>query len=305
MLIDKLITEYTRVILLGDSLQRIYGFIGAVPNLLDISQDRFNLTRIQLNKNYRFASNPQMLKLDSNIRKNAENPYSPEITSNASIDLKIFDNQYDEAFFVVKKALSLAEQNNKTKIAILVKQRGNNINAIIETFEHNDIPYFYGLFTDEDTSYVQFHKKCLYELNELLKSKPQVTKKLGYEHQARIQSAYSDKDNALHNASIKLLEIFWRKVFSDFSFLSVDEKLILIKDTFEHNSLKQYIEFIDTQIIISTVHAAKGLEWDYVILPDMEQDLFPNWYGFCGSCLYREDCCLNITKKNEKPFLKN
>lgn len=31
------------------------------------------------------------------------------------------------------------------------------------------------------------------------------------------------------------------------------------------------MEFLNTSIIISTVHAAKGLEWDYVILPDMEK----------------------------------
>jgi len=71
-LIDTLITTSTRIILLGDSLQRIYGFIGAVPDLLTISEQKFSLTKIPLKKNYRFASNPQMLQLDSNIRRNAE-----------------------------------------------------------------------------------------------------------------------------------------------------------------------------------------------------------------------------------------
>lgn len=44
----------------------------------------------------------------------------------------------------------------------------------------------------------------------------------------------------------------------------------MIKDTFGSNGLKQYIEFIDANVIFSTIHGAKGLEWDYVILPDME-----------------------------------
>lgn len=71
-IVDQLITEKTKVILLGDSLQRIYGFIGAVPNLLRTSEEKFGLTKFQLSKNHRFSSNPQMLQLDFNIRRNAE-----------------------------------------------------------------------------------------------------------------------------------------------------------------------------------------------------------------------------------------
>ncbi len=78
----------------------------------------------------------------------------------------------------------------------------------------------------------------------------------------------------LLKALLELLEIFWVQLFVDYSFLSNEDKINLIKDTFEHNGIKQYMEFLNTSIIISTVHAAKGLEWDYVILPDMEKDSF-------------------------------
>jgi DNA helicase-2/ATP-dependent DNA helicase PcrA len=84
-ILKKLITEKTNVILLGDSLQRIYGFIGAIPNLLDLSATKFNLRKVQLEKNYRFASNPEMLLLDKNIRSNAKNPTLPIIEEDANI----------------------------------------------------------------------------------------------------------------------------------------------------------------------------------------------------------------------------
>jgi DNA helicase-2/ATP-dependent DNA helicase PcrA len=42
-------------------------------------------------------------------------------------------------------------------------------------------------------------------------------------------------------------------------------------DIFENRQLKQAMEYVNSQVILSTVHGAKGLEWDYVILSDVEQ----------------------------------
>ena len=303
-IINSLITPESKVILLGDSLQRIYGFIGAVEQLLSISEKEFKLTKIELSRNYRFASNPEMLKLDNNIRRNAENTLKPKITEDARIDFTIASTQSLEALEVVKKSLLIIEKNPTSKVAILVKQRGNNVNSIIATFELHKIPFFYGLFTDEDSGYLTFHRKCLYEFKELIRVKETIFKKLATEHVARIKKLYAESSDSVIAALINLLEIFWSKIFSDFTFLSNEEKINLVKDTFEHNSLKQYIEFVNTNIIISTVHAAKGLEWDFVILPDMEQDSFPNWYGLCGACKCRSDCKISINTDNETKFLE-
>jgi DNA helicase-2/ATP-dependent DNA helicase PcrA len=303
-IIKSLIRENTKVILLGDSLQRIYGFIGAVEDLLSISEHQFGLTKIELSKNYRFASNPEMLRLDNNIRRNAENPVSPKIDEDSVIKLKNFNSQSDESLYIVKLSCAILKKCPKSKIAILVKQRGLNADSIIRTFEHNKIPYFYGLFTDEDPNYLSFHRKCLYYFIELIRKKETITKKLAKEHKSIVSNHFSKSSDSLIEALISLLDIFWNKLFVDFSFLSNEEKINLIKDTFEHNGLKQYIEFINTNIIISTVHAAKGLEWDYVILPDMEQGSFPNWIGLCSSCKYKNECNISITAENESKFLE-
>jgi DNA helicase-2/ATP-dependent DNA helicase PcrA len=306
-LVTLLIDANTKIILLGDSLQRIYGFIGAVEGLLTTSEKKFSLKRIKLSKNYRFASNPQMLQLDTNIRLNAEDTNKPKINNDAMINFSLYETQKDEAEAVVKKAVELTNDSIGAKVAILVKQRGNNVNSITETFEHNEVPYFYGLFTDEDVSYIQFHRKALFEFIDLIKIKDQISKKLCADHIKRLKEIFQEKDDALHQALFRLLEIFWSKVFSDFSSFSNEEKIVLVKDTFENNGLKQYIEFIDNRIIVSTVHAAKGLEWDFVILPDMEQDSFPNWVGgLCnrGGCRYKSDCIIKIDSKNEPAFLE-
>lgn len=303
-LVTLLITEKMKVILLGDSLQRIYGFIGAVPNLLSISEKKFGLTKFQLNKNHRFASNPQMLQLDFNIRRNAENPSNPVIEKGALIDLQVVTDQATESLHILEKSCTLTKENPESEVAILVRQRGPNTNAIVGIFDENDIPYFYGLFTDEDVDYVKFHSKCFSDFMELIQKNDRITKTLGNLHINKIKRTYDANTSPLYNSLIILLEIFWGKVFTDFSFLSNEEKILLIKDTFEYNSLKQYIEFIDANIIISTIHAAKGLEWDFVILPDMEQSRFPSWYGLCSKCVCRTRCELQINQQIEKEFLE-
>jgi len=304
-LINLLITEKTKTIFLGDPLQRIYDFIGAVPDLFEMSEKRFGLKKIALETNHRFKSNPQMLQLDENIRKNALNPSSPSISKPTQIDFTLHINQDIEAQAVLQRATSLLNESPDSKIAILVKhKKGNhNLDKILNLFDAQNVPYFYGLFTDQESLYTKFHKNCLIEFKKIIEGKGHLTKKMGAEHLAEIKRIYS-KPDPLSDAVIKLLDIFWIKFFSENAFLDNNEKKSFVKETFEHNGLKQYIEFVQTNIIFSTVHAAKGLEWDYVILPDMEQGLFPNKWGLCKNCSYKKDCIINITPQNEKRFLE-
>ncbi|MBN1367255.1 MAG: ATP-dependent helicase [Dehalococcoidales bacterium] len=303
-LLSLLINEKSKIFLLGDSLQRIYGFIGAVPKLMDISEKKFGLNKIELDKNHRFATNRQMLLLDYNIRRNAENPFHPKITENSKIILEVSPKQEDEAANVVTHASGLAALNNNTKIAVLFKQRSPNTDLIVNEFEKTGIPYFYGLFTDEDKQYIQFHKKCFFEFMRLLSDNDRVTKSLCNSHIMNVKLFYEQNLTPIEKALVNLLGIFWDKLFTEYSFLSNEDKISLIKDTFEYNSLKQYIEFTNTQITLSTVHAAKGLEWDFVILPDMEQYSFPNWPGLCGGCNNKSKCELRLIPSMEKSFLE-
>ena len=71
-----------KTIFMGDSLQRIYGFIGAIPNILEISTNKFNMHQILLKQNYRFRHNSTLLLLSENIRANAYNFNSPNIEKN-------------------------------------------------------------------------------------------------------------------------------------------------------------------------------------------------------------------------------
>lgn len=70
------------------------------------------------------------------------------------------------------------------------------------------------------------------------------------------------------------------------------------------------MEYVGKKIILSTVHGAKGLEWDYVILPDMEQYVFPNYPSLCGGCNFKHNniqngfCQMVYSPELERKFLE-
>ena len=284
-LLKKIITDDTHLLLMGDSLQRIYGFIGAIPNLICKATEEFDLYKIELKINYRFKDNRKLLLLDKNIREIAKNPKLPSIETPIEIKLLQFSDQTEEAKGILRLIKDILEKETNSKIAILVKQRGRNIEKILEIFRDRPIQFFYALYSEEDKDYIEFHQKALFEFLSLISSQKKFNKKLSQIFLKRMQNIIQDKNSEIYYSLLKLLEVFLSKViFSEYRLFPVEEQIELIKDILEGKNLKQYLNYIDSNIIVSTVHGAKGLEWDYIILPDMEQFLFPNYPGLCSVC---------------------
>ena len=288
---------------MGDTLQRIYGFIGAIPNILQNAQEGYDMEMIELKNNYRFRDNPNMLLLDNNIRKNAENMIAPSITDDATIKLNVSDDQNTEAEYIFAKSQEIIALNESDKVAILFRNGFNNKNThrIIDEFDANGVEYFYGLFSDEDENYKRFHFNCAKEFSGLLKNS-RLSKQTCKRHIDRIKAIYQEENNPLYTALIQLMKIFYERLYLEYGFILLDDedKVILIKETFDGFGLKQYMEYVDSRIIISTIHGAKGLEWEYVIMPDMEQYSLPSWPGFCGECRHKHDCQLHPSSTNSK-----
>lgn len=295
-----LFTEQTRKIFLGDSLQRIYGFIGAIPNLIDLAVEEYSMKYIPLMTNHRFANNINLLRLEKNIRENANNPQQPHITDNSKINFSYLDTQKEEAIEISKIVQCITNNSSTAKIAILVKQRGANIDVIKTYLEKHEISYFDGLFTDDDVNYIEFHSICLdhfyinYEQDRVFLKKDIK----GFCNE--IFNLYSGNNS---RSFIILLQAALIDITSERNYFFRNE---LIIDLFLNNGLKNYLDKIDSQITITTVHSSKGLEWDYVILPDMEQGLFPNYLGLCqrNNCLHKRNCNLKISDSNEESFIE-
>lgn len=289
-IVEELVNEDSKLFFMGDSLQRIYGFIGAIPNLLDDVVNKYGMYKVKLEKNYRFKNNKNMLLLDKNIRLNAENFSAPSISENADISVELFENQEDEATWVAVKVAQLLEENDNDKIAILVNQRGANIDVIMDKLKKESVDYFYALFSDEDIIYINYHKLALKTFFEELsyKADKRVNGKFLNTVYDKISSIYEDKKESIILSLLMLTRAFFNKILKEYSFLNNEEKISFINDTFESNALKQNMDSINNRVIVSTVHGAKGLEWENVIMPDMEPYIFPNYFGLCGSCDFKK-----------------
>lgn len=101
---------------------------------------------------------------------------------------------------------------------------------------------------------------------------------------SNISREYQGTEAKLIESLLMLTKVFFERITTEYIFLGNEEKIAYISDTFENRALKQNMDLIDSKLFVSTVHGAKGLEWDYVIIPDMEPYCFPNFPSLCGSC---------------------
>lgn len=311
-LICRLVGNETRCFFMGDSLQRIYGFIGAIPNLLNLAVGQFDMDKIEMSKNYRFKDNPQMLQLDKNIRENAKNYIHPSISRDAVIDLHYEKTHKQESTWVVNEIANLLRNNPDETVAVLVQQRGTGINAIIEELDSNQIDFFYALFSDEDDEYIQFHRDASFLFYQTLEDSrlERVNKTLLNKVYRKLNLLYSGKGR-LADSLMQLVEVFFERVCTEYRFLENQDKIAFITDTFENRALKQNMDLIKTNLFISTVHGAKGLEWDYVFIPDLEPYCFPNYLSLCGECSDKRAGCgstaickINPQRIREKSFIE-
>lgn len=283
-LIQSLIGDNTKLLFLGDPLQRIYGFIGALPDVMDLAMSEYDMKKIILSKNYRFKDNPEMLKLDHNIRLNAQSAlHGNGITDTANLLGYWGENQEDEARQIVKAVCNLLTTQPGKKIALLCRGRGDNASLIEEELLSHKIGYFYGMFKDDDEDYIGFHASCHKLFIKQFGKKLSVNNVQLKKFTKEIKNVYCDAKDKATISLLELLDALLEKVTKDYAMLSPEDKYSLLLDIFENRQLRQSMEYIDCDVILATVHGAKGLEWDYVFLPDLEQWVFPG-FSTCILC---------------------
>lgn len=286
-LIQSLIGDDTKLFLFGDSMQRIYSFIGAIPNLIDKMILEYNMDYIKLETNYRFSGNSNLLTLNDNLRANIENLDKPNIQKNSKISLFLSDNQYLEAIRI-QNIIERIDDNRNNDIVVLFRGRNSNTSIILNHLKESGVNIYDGLFNVTDKSYLRFHAYCYQYFIDYIKNEKDGKSFTRRDIKNFIQKI-SLEDSTHFKSYMELLEVFLEHICSS---MNHNYRNQLIADTFLNNELKNYLNFIKDKIVITTIHSAKGLEWDYVILPDLESGIFPNEYFVKSKKDFLDELCI-------------
>lgn len=71
---------------------------------------------------------------------------TPNIENDARVKLYYADTHEEECVWVADKVTHLQQAEDNCSVAVLVQQRGRDIDMIIEEFENRNMDYFYALF---------------------------------------------------------------------------------------------------------------------------------------------------------------
>lgn len=279
MLVEKLI-DNNKVIFLGDGIQKIYGFLGAIDNILNVAAERYDAKIIAFKNNYRFKSNKRMKQLDLFVRDYAEKYRASSLT--ATLLIKKLKSDYDEVDFISSGVKTiLCTENN---VAVLVRA-GWQGQIIVKKLEEERVPFFNALYGDTDVEYIRFYNVAVEEFHNNVPGRAvqRALRNCLKAVKEREHEVYTDSNkkyifDSLYKLLEKLFEISrtWDGTSKD-RYINIDFSL-------GNKGLKHMMEYLDEKIVLTTIHSAKGLEWDYVIIPQMNASIFPSWKHVCKKC---------------------
>jgi len=281
-LIKKLIGD-NMVVFLGDDIQKIYGFLGAMSGIFSKLKELYDIKEIEFKNNYRFITNNRIKELDKFIRSYAENYGSSELT--ATIKLKQLNNDTEEDEFIADGIKQITD-NSDDKVAVLVRA-GWQADTIVSKLDYNGIGYFNALFGDTDTESIKFYDVAIEEFHKATLGTGKAVQKdlkdcLDAIIARKNEICTGQNRKFIFDALYKLLEVLfiesrkWEGTSKD--------RYDYIDFVLGSNGLKHMMEFIAEKIVLTTIHSAKGLEWEYVILPKLTAYGFPSGHmcQFCG-----------------------
>lgn len=300
LLIQKLFGSNSFVFL-GDDVQKIYGFMGAINNILGIVSEEYGAKEFRFKTNYRFKDNERMKQLDLLIRDYAEN-YRPS-DLNAEILLKELSAEKAEDTFIVD-GIERIIQNTRDKVAVLVRA-GWQGNCIVSELNKRGLEYFNALYSEMDQEYANFYKVLEEEYHNTVPGKAlqRYLNNCLIAMKERESDVYNDASRKyIFDSMYKLLQIQFEQVKGWEG--NSKEKYDNLDFIIGNKGLKHMMEYIEEKVVLTTIHSSKGLEWDYVIIPKLNAHAFPPSKHVCKPC-QADYSCNSGMKYCEFTFGKN
>ena len=275
----------SNIILFGDDSQSIYSFRGSSINFILNFKDNFTLENKTLNTYYlinNYRSTPEIINFCQNIINNNNNKIDKKVNTINSTNIKPlvcgFNYKNQEYEWIVNDIIK-KQKNEITDIAIL--SRNNYMLNNIELYLiDNNISYTKQL---NNTLLDKKHVK-LYIYIIILINNP---KNYYYWNlcldEKNINCIKDINDLNLYNIVInKLYNSIINYLINDKKYTQNEiNDINSIQDYLKHNDynnlfLNQEIENDTNKIFLSTIHGAKGLEWDNVYIIGMGSNIYPN-----------------------------
>jgi DNA helicase II / ATP-dependent DNA helicase PcrA len=256
---------------LGDPAQTIYTFLGALPNIAVMAEEVFASRRIEFSTNYRYMNNTYLKDLDAYFRTI---PSNYDKINNFSMQTYMKVGIHESQERVVDAVINSAQKysDNGHSVAILVNRKAA-ASLIVEMLAKRNLPFFYALFSDEDPAYKEFHAFAYNTVASYTQEGRYLSWKILLKVLKEIEISKGSGTNREGKSLLILLECLFKRV-SNMS-VEKEDKYNYIVNSLMTNSLKRLISDVRHNVIISTIHGAKGLEWDYVLIPGLESGSFP------------------------------
>lgn len=302
----------------GDPDQSIYGFQGAVPDYLLELADRPDVQKITLRNNYR--SNQEIID-GSELVLNQQRGYVAKTRENENAVYKFIEvnEELDDQiqYFVKKIVPKLIEiQIPYEEIAVLVGSKSDCNNIAISCQEEN-IPYYIVKHQFNRSDFVKWIENCASWIEEntdilfgdigdfwisLISVNGSIymtddEKLIVRERLYKVLIQSKSYETSLTEWFSFLREELRFDYYLEHNMYFQDEK-DNIDNLVQEMSGNEYAEYgIDkfckigkpeNQIVISTRHSSKGLEFEAVVMMGMEEDHFPNYYEKKDSRLLEE-----------------
>jgi DNA helicase-2/ATP-dependent DNA helicase PcrA len=288
-LLDCWLGEHTDLCVVGDPNQTIYSFTGATSEYLLSFGSRYDSAKVvELTRNYR--STKQIIALANRLTADSK---IEQLESQGEIgfapNFRVFDSITDEASYVAAAIQErIAVGAKPSQIAVLYR-----INGQAEAFENalsqQNIGYqvrggerFFARTEVQSAMRSVRAEAISNNQKELFQAVSDICRSHGWQTQPPAEAGASREKWEALNAFLGIVE-----ELPEGSTLADFAKELEERQRSQHEPVKE-------AVTLSTIHAAKGLEWDHVYVVGVSEGYLPISYAKSDQAIYEEQRLLYV-----------
>lgn len=274
-LLDMWLGDRSEICVVGDPRQTIYSFSGAASHFLTGFESRYQEAAvINLNRNYR--SSQEIVDLANRVL--LAEPLESQLGQRGDVVVRNFDSESEEILWIANQVKQLLQSGTAAKEIAILTRMNYQLDQFEKQLSEQGIPLQVrgtGKF---------FHKP------EVLHASAAI----------RALSLNNDREPLFIELSNILSSMGWSsKPQDNQNWENLNWFIEVLEELGESTELEDYLRELDERqrsmhepirnaVTLATVHSAKGLEWDAVFLPNLNEGNFPIHHAESESAIEEE-----------------